>query len=74
LHVLEDLTSPALPLLDTARAWHLALPPIAPPGLDAGRRAPELLLGLDHWLRRLPSPSRCSAARPGRRLLIMRRG
>jgi asparagine synthetase B (glutamine-hydrolysing) len=52
--VLEDPASPVLPMLDPARAWHLIVAPIAPPGLDGARRALELLLSLDHWLRRLP--------------------
>jgi asparagine synthase (glutamine-hydrolysing) len=54
LHVLEDSTSPVLPLLDLPRAWHLILAPIAPPGQDAARRALELLLSLNHWLRTVP--------------------
>ncbi|WP_433618063.1 asparagine synthase (glutamine-hydrolyzing) [Dactylosporangium sp. CA-139114] len=54
MHVLEDSAGPVLPLLDRARAWHLVVAPIAPPGHDAGRRALELVLGLDLWLRRLP--------------------
>ncbi|MGI5241854.1 asparagine synthase (glutamine-hydrolyzing) [Dactylosporangium sp. CA-139066] len=54
LHVLEDSTSPVRPLLDTAKAWHLIVAPIAQPGLDAGRRAVELLLSLDRWLRTVP--------------------
>ncbi|MFI5912239.1 asparagine synthase (glutamine-hydrolyzing) [Dactylosporangium sp. NPDC051541] len=54
LHVLEDSASPALPLLDRQRAWHLVVAPIAPPPYAAARRAVELILGLDHWLRRLP--------------------
>jgi asparagine synthase (glutamine-hydrolysing) len=54
LHVLEDAASPVLPLLDRERAWHLVVAPIAPPEFDAGRRALELILSLDQWLRRVP--------------------
>jgi asparagine synthase (glutamine-hydrolysing) len=52
--VLEDPESPVTPLLNRERVREVLAGPFDGSSFSSGRRAAELLLGLDLWLRRYP--------------------
>ena len=52
--LLEDPDAPVAPLINRERVREMLATPLEVSGFGPGRRAAELLLGLDLWLRRYP--------------------